>query len=441
MSVRSQNCGLTYQIYRLWKASKSGYLSPLFAYVKSNYLFTSNFINSCARHKFRDFKMKKMFLNFWLILAVGLTTAVFNACDDDSEPGNNNPTTIAVTGISLNKTSLSLAVGGSETLIATVTPANAINKTVTWTSSNTATATVDAEGKVTAVSAGTTTITAKAGNKTATCIVTVSNNTVAVTSISLNKTTLSLTVGGNETLTATVLPNNATDKTVTWTSSNTAIATVVNGTVTARAAGTATITAKAGNMTVTCTITVSAISVDPNLITISSRPQFAAIVNGTAYHKIDDDGLTIGNGTPGYSYGERYYQSNFEDTRTGRDYIRITRGGLRYQGISVPFAIFSAYFQAGNYNYCDMWSDDNKNGVAVQWTDDNGTVWSTDFGSGNQTGSTFTITDVIATERDFYGNYRNVKVRILFSCILYNQSGGSMRLERGVFVGEFKNHF
>jgi len=68
---------------------------------------------------------------------------------------------VTVTGISLNKTDLFLAVGNSETLSATVAPADATNKAVTWTSSNTGVATVDENGKVTAVAAGTATITAK----------------------------------------------------------------------------------------------------------------------------------------------------------------------------------------------------------------------------------------------------------------------------------------
>ena len=76
------------------------------------------------------------------------------------------------------------------------------------------------------------------------------------TSIKLNKSTTTIYTGANETLIATVEPNDTTD-TVTWTSSNTAVATVDNtGKVTAVAPGTATITAKAGDKTATCTVTV-----------------------------------------------------------------------------------------------------------------------------------------------------------------------------------------
>ena len=87
---------------------------------------------------------------------------------------NYAPTTVAVTGITLDTSSLSLTRSGTATLTATVNPSNATNKTITWTSSNTAVATVS-DGTVTAVGTGsaTITVTTKDGGKTATCNVTV----------------------------------------------------------------------------------------------------------------------------------------------------------------------------------------------------------------------------------------------------------------------------
>lgn len=162
---------------------------------------------------------------------------------------------IAVTSIALNKSSLRINVGESETLIATVNPDNATDKTVTWTSSDETIATVDETGKVTAVKKGTATITAKAGEKTATCVVTV---TVPVSSITLDYTSVKLKQNETLQLTATVGPDDATDKTVTWSSSNTNIATVnASGKVKAVAEGNATITAKAGDKTASCSIEVS----------------------------------------------------------------------------------------------------------------------------------------------------------------------------------------
>lgn len=102
------------------------------------------------------------------------------------------------------------------------------------------------------------------------------SESVAVTSVELNKTSTSIGVGETETLTATVKPDNATDKTVTWTSNETTVATVENGVVTAVAKGTATITAKAGDKTATCTVTVTAAKV----IDLSTLTEDTVVADG-----------------------------------------------------------------------------------------------------------------------------------------------------------------
>ncbi|GHT32992.1 hypothetical protein FACS189434_06080 [Bacteroidia bacterium] len=201
----------------------------------------------------------------WLLLALGLATAVFNSCGDDDDPKKDQ--TVPVAGISVPTPTLTLTVGDEYALPVTVTPENATDKTVTLTSSNPAVVSI-ADGKLKALATGEVTITAKAGDKTTTCAVTVQAAPIAVTSISLDKTALEFVVGESAistdllTLVATVLPDNAMDKTVSWTSSNTAVATVSNeGVVTAvtTAAGTATITAKAGEQTATCTVSIFAL--------------------------------------------------------------------------------------------------------------------------------------------------------------------------------------
>lgn len=85
------------------------------------------------------------------------------------------------------------------------------------------------------------------------------NKTVAVESVMLDKTAVTLQVGGEETLTVTVTLENATDKAVTWSSDNTAVATVANGKVTAVSAGSATVTATAGDKSATCIVTVETV--------------------------------------------------------------------------------------------------------------------------------------------------------------------------------------
>ena len=161
---------------------------------------------------------------------------------------------VPVSSITLNKTTLSLAKGNSEILVATITPDNATDKTTSWSSSSSSVASIDNTGKVTALSGGSATITASAGGKSATCIVTV---TVPITSITLNKTSLTLVSGTSETLTATISPNDATAQTVEWSSSNSSVASIDNtGKITAQNLGTAVITAICGGKSATCNITV-----------------------------------------------------------------------------------------------------------------------------------------------------------------------------------------
>lgn len=174
-----------------------------------------------------------------------------------STSGGTVSITKEVTNIALDKTSVSLKKGEIATLAATVTPSDASNGKVTYSSSNTKVATVDGSGKITAVGGGSATITAKAGSKSATCNVTV---TVPQTGISLSgDSSKSVAQGSKITLKIKKVPADATDNySTTWTSANTDIATVSSkGVVTGVALGETTITAKQNNWTVTYKITVT----------------------------------------------------------------------------------------------------------------------------------------------------------------------------------------
>ena len=164
------------------------------------------------------------------------------------------PATVAVTGVTVAPAALTLEVGQTGALTATVAPATATNKAVTWTSSAPAIATVDASGTVKGIAPGTATITVKTadGGKTATCAVTVkvaAAPAVKVTGITLNYS--SITVNGDlerVQLIATVAPATATDQSLTWTSSDASVASVDGaGLVTIRKKGKATVTAKAND--------------------------------------------------------------------------------------------------------------------------------------------------------------------------------------------------
>lgn len=196
------------------------------------------------------------------------TTTTVPKTSNNTEPSSTTPTVtsstlspstlVAVSGVALNKKVATVNVGKKVTVKATVTPANADNKTLVWTSSNKKIATVS-NGVVKGVKAGRVIITAKTtdgSNISATCTVTVKQ---PVTRISLSKKATMYT-GKKLTLKAKVNPANASNKALTWKSSNTKIAKVAsNGVVTGVKAGTVKITATAkdgSRKSATCTVTV-----------------------------------------------------------------------------------------------------------------------------------------------------------------------------------------
>ena len=106
---------------------------------------------------------------------------------------------------------------------------------------------------------------------------------IAVLSITLNNNSAVLKTGQSLSLTATVNPTNATDKTVTWSTTDATVASVSEGVVTAKAIGSATITAKAGNKTASCTITVisSATGISLNKTSVKIAPGSTVILNAS----------------------------------------------------------------------------------------------------------------------------------------------------------------
>ena len=184
---------------------------------------------------------------FALLMALSMVVPAFAA-------------TVKVTSVTVGHTALKLIPGKSYTEKATVKPANATNKAVTWKSSNTKIATVSQSGTITAKAKGTATITvtAKDGSgKKATCKVTVGK---PVTSVKLNATAKTIYTGKTFTLKPTFAPTDAVNKLVLWSSSNPKAATVnSNGVVTGKARGSTTITCTTrdgSGKKATCKITV-----------------------------------------------------------------------------------------------------------------------------------------------------------------------------------------
>ena len=213
-----------------------------------------------------------------------------------------DPGTVEVTAVHLSSEAMSLAKGKTGVLEVIISPSNASNKKVTWSSSNESVATVDQNGVITAINVGTTTITATTddGHKTAVCTITVTDGSeVAVSEVSLDNNTYEIEAGESFQLTATIIPSNATNKNVSWSSSDESVATVSpDGEVTGVAAGEAniTVTSVNGGKTDVCKVTVkggavvevSEVSLDKTSYSLIEGTQFtlhATINPGNATNK------------------------------------------------------------------------------------------------------------------------------------------------------------
>lgn len=164
---------------------------------------------------------------------------------------------MAVQSIKLSTTNFTLDQEATKKLSVSFTPSKAEDfYTVTWKSSNTKVAKVANDGTVTGIGPGTAKITASAGGKSATATVTV--NATSVTGIQLDGCISTIEAGDSFKLTARITPTTAKNKTITWSSSNSTIASVSSGTVSAKKAGTVTITATSNNgKKATCTVVVT----------------------------------------------------------------------------------------------------------------------------------------------------------------------------------------
>ena len=167
-----------------------------------------------------------------------------------AQPQPTKPSIVNATGIKVSPTNVSIDIGETYNLNATILPNNTTNKTITWSSSNTSIATVT-NGKVTGKSAGTAVITAKTHNGKAAAatikVVSKAPSVIEVTGVKVSPTSATVAVGATVTFSASVIPSNATNQKITWSSSNTNIATVSNGVVTGKKVGTVTIKARSIN--------------------------------------------------------------------------------------------------------------------------------------------------------------------------------------------------
>ena len=181
--------------------------------------------------------MKKI-LSFLLVLVLGLTIV---GCGEKE---------VAVTSVSVSSEKTEYVVGDSFTLTAKVSPTDATNKKVAWSSSDDSVATIDQSGKATALKAGSVKFTAKAESdesKKGEVTITIKEKAVEikVSSVAVEITSESLVVGEEATIVVKVAPDDATNKDYTLNVSDQSVVSVTGNKVKALKAGQATITATA----------------------------------------------------------------------------------------------------------------------------------------------------------------------------------------------------
>ena len=167
------------------------------------------------------------------------------------------PEEVEVELVVLSLATIEMKEGGTAALSAVVYPADATDKSVTWSVSPEGIVSV-AGGVITALHAENCVVTATAGGKSASCAVNVEAAVVAVESVTLSQNAITLTEGDSATLTAAVKPDNATDKNVTWAIAPSGIATVIGGVIVAESAGKCTVIATAGGVSASCAVSVEA---------------------------------------------------------------------------------------------------------------------------------------------------------------------------------------
>lgn len=189
-----------------------------------------------------------------------------------------------VTSIKLNKIVMTTVVGRVSKITATISPKNATYRSVTWSSSDSSVAKITQGGTLIALKAGTTTIKAAAkdsgGAKRAYCYVTV-KDPVSATGVSVMTKNPVMVVGETLTMQRAIAPTNSTDR-VSWASDNNTVASInsTSGKITAKSAGTATITAMTDSGKMDST-TVSVMGLNRTSLTLQQYTDYYLYVNGT----------------------------------------------------------------------------------------------------------------------------------------------------------------
>lgn len=189
------------------------------------------------------------------VLAAGVGQATITATCGDARASCTVAVEVPLVEILLDQKETVLAVGDSLKLTAAPNPQETTHFDVTWSSSDPAIATISEDGTVTGAAPGTVEVTASSGDITAKCTITVGYHAEIV---KLDRETISLAIGQTYKLTPSIYPSEDIIDVTEYESSNSKVATVAqDGTVTAVAAGTVTITFRCGEISVKCKVTVT----------------------------------------------------------------------------------------------------------------------------------------------------------------------------------------
>ena len=299
---------------------------------------------------------------YGLVTAKGSGTANITVTTEDGDFEDTCEVTvhIPVTNVSLNEDEITLdAINATAQLTATVAPADATNKNVTWESDDEDVATVDNNGLVTATGIGTATITVKTeeGSFKATCDVTVR---IPVTGVTLDENELTLeleAIDKTAQLTATINPAGATNQNVTWKSNDEDVATVDNnGLVTATGLGTAiiTVTTVDGDHTANCTINVVGwIDITVGLLKNTKIPfeNDGGPVKWSSYHGVKDWNVNPVAATNGNVHQNGNRLLILSGTGWGTPQNGVTNGKM-WQTVELEAGRYKFYAYAGAiHNY------------------------------------------------------------------------------------------
>ncbi len=318
---------------------------------------------------------------------LGVSRSYYNMYLDDISITDTSIVNVPVTGIGIDKTSVTMTAGQTEQLVAMAAPQNATNKNIIWavvSQSAHNVAVVSSEGLVTANNPGTAVIRAVSSTDAAMyaeCTVTVNPVIIPVTGVSLNKTSVSIAAGQTEQLIAEVAPQNATDKNVTWSvySQSTSNVVVVSseGLVTANNPGTAVIRAVSYSdpeKYAECMVTVTA--PEPVTVTLLSEGFESGGGSIPAGWAVQDVNGTYGewsfvsSGTYPNPGGPKtgVYMAKFNsfDVNPGQSTRLYRTSGINLGSVDTYFVDFWMYHDADNTK---------PDSIQVQVSADGGSTW------------------------------------------------------------------